>query len=118
MPERRSVDFDQVSFNVISDPERSTITLQFPSFGGGSTSRESVATKQILKAITARYGMGLKGQLIRWKLGTNSPLLLPSQNKPHPDAPDVLCFEMGVRPGERMDLVLADFLAFLSQRPG
>src|SRR4051794_26784689 len=104
MPERHSVDFERVSFNIISDARRATITLQFPSEYGS----ELMDIRQILKSIMRRYGSGIRGRLGRWHSGAVSPLVVPSRSKPHPEDPDVLCFEMGVKPGERMDSALAD----------
>jgi hypothetical protein len=116
MPERQSVEFERVVFNVISDEERGTITLQFS--GAGGRSRESREIEAILNAIEGRYAKGIRSRPSPEGLGSASPLVLPLRSKPHPEAPDVLCFEMRVKPGERMGSVLADFMDFLSQQPG
>jgi hypothetical protein len=113
MSERHTVDFDRVSFNVISDAERETITLQFENVLSGHAH-----IQQILKAIERRYGVGLFGRLRRWIVGTESALILRSHGRLHPENPDVLCLELGVRRGERMESALGNLIEFLRQQPG
>ncbi len=118
MPERHSVDFRQVSFNIISDAERGTITLQYPSARGGSSDCEVMEIRQVLRSLKRRYGGGIGGRLGRWYSGMDSPFVLPSCSEPHPTNPDVLCFEIRVRQGERLESALATFLEFARQQPG
>lgn len=113
MSERRSVEFDQFGYNIVCDEDRGTMTLQFTSSGGEGAR----AVRRLLRAVEERYGGG-EARWSRRKEESISPLILLRDSRPHEDASDVLCFEMGVKPGERMDLVLADFLAFVSRQPG
>jgi hypothetical protein len=113
MIERHTIDFARVSFNIVSDADRGTITLQFAQTGGR---RESI--QEILRAIHRRFGGGVMSRLNRWSTGESNSFVLPKCSKPHPDYPDVICFEIGVRPGARMEAVLARFLDFLRQLPG
>jgi hypothetical protein len=113
MIERHTIDFARVSFNVISDADRGTITLQFAQAGGG---RESI--RGILRAIQRRFGGGVVSRLNRWSTGESNAFVLPQGSKPHPDYPDVICFAIGVKPGARMEAALATFLDFLRQLPG
>jgi len=113
MSERHTVDFDRVSVNVISDAERGTITLQFDNAFGGLEQN-----KRILKAIDSRYGVGVLSRLSRWITGTDSALVLRSHSRPHPENPDVLCLELGVKRGERMESALGNLMEFLRRQPG
>jgi hypothetical protein len=117
MPERHSVDFARGSFNVLSDAQARTITLQFERTRGGRDPIDSTI-RRVLKALDRRHGGGITSRLNRWMRGEGNPLVLPARPVPHPENPDVLCFEIGVRPGERMDSALAGLLDFLRQQPG
>jgi hypothetical protein len=113
MSERHTVDFDRVSFNVISDAERDSITLQFENVLCGRAS-----IQQILKTINREFGVGLFGRVRRWITGTDHSLVLRSHSKLHPENPDVVCVELGVQRGERMELALGELIEFLRQQPG
>jgi hypothetical protein len=113
MIERHTIDFARVSFNIVSDADRATITLQFDQAGGG---RESIPG--ILRAIQRRFGGGVMSRLNRWSTGESNPFVLPQTSRPHPDYPDVICFAIGLKPGARMEAALATFLDFLQQLPG
>jgi hypothetical protein len=117
MAERHTVDFVRDSFNLVSDAERRTITLQFESY---LDRRKPIPQPigRILKAIESRYGGGLMSRLTRWRRGESNPLVLPSRSQPHPDNPEVLCFEIGVRPGATMESALASLCEYLRQQPG
>ena len=117
MAERHTVDFVPDSFNLISDGERRTITLQFErSLEWRKPVPQPIG--RILKAIKRRYGGGLMSRLHRWKHGERNPLVLPSRIEPHPENPDVLRFEIGVRPGETMESALASLFECLRRQPG
>lgn len=117
MSERHSVDFVRASFNVVSDAEKRTITLQFD-HSGFILHPISPPVRLVLRAFERRYGAGILSRLNRWKTGETSELALPRQSNPHPENPDVFCFEIGVRPGVRMETALATVLLFLRQQPG
>jgi hypothetical protein len=117
MAERHTVDFARCSFNVINDADRRTITVQFENpFPGPRVVPESV--DRILKAIRQRFGGGIVGRLTRWSRGESNPLVLPQRGHAHPDNPDVLCFEIGVKDGARIEGALATLLDFLRRQPG
>jgi hypothetical protein len=113
MPEIHTVDFRRGSINIISNAERATITLQF---AGDRDAVESV--DRILKAIRRRYGDGLINRLSRWRTGEGSSFVLPLHSRPHPESPDILCFEIGVNRGGGLESALATLLEFLRQQPG
>jgi hypothetical protein len=113
MPERHSIDFTRASVNIISDAERRTITLQYEKPLGPPD-----AIKPILGAISKKFGTGIKDRVNRWKRGETSPFQLSGHAKPHPENPDVQCFEMNVSASERMDSALAALLECLRQQPG
>lgn len=141
MPERHTLVFTRCGFNVLTDHDRRTITLQFedewPNFGlvpgpdgrviesrrprplggiAGMLSNHPI--DRIFRALRRRFGGGLPGRLIRWASGKAGPLVLPAHTRLHPDNPVVICFEIGVRDGERMDAALAALLTFLRRLPG
>jgi hypothetical protein len=145
MPERHTIDFARCSFNVVTDADRRTITLQFedafrapqggrrrrrrPSlasqiitlrfedaFPGGSVVSDSV--DRILKALRRRFGRGLLVRMTQWRRGESNPLLLPRRGHPHPDNPDVLSFEIGVKDGSKVEGALATLLDFLLRHRG
>ncbi len=113
MIERHTIDFARVSFNVISDSDRSTITLQFDQAGGAAASIHG-----ILRAVQRRFGGGFLSRLRRLSTGDSSPFVLPGRGNPHPDYPDVFCFELGVKPGTTSEAALAMLLNFVEQLPG
>ena len=113
MIERHTIDFNRVSFNVISDADRQTITLQFDRIGSGL---ESI--QRILRAVRRRFGEGIASRLSRWRTGQGNPFALPARIRPHPEYQDVLCFEIGVKRDARMEAALATLLDFLRQLPG
>jgi hypothetical protein len=143
MPERHTIDFARGSFNLVTDADRRTITLQFedafralpgrrhrrPSlewrimslrfedaFPGGRVVSESI--DRILKALRQRFGGGILGGLNRWSRRERNPLVLPRRGHPHLDNPDVLCFEIGVKDGAKVEAALATLLDFLRRQPG
>lgn len=117
MPERHTIDFARCSFNIVTDADRRTITLQFENpFPGPTVVPESV--DRILKDLRRRFGGGILGRLIRWSSGESDPLVLPRRGLPHPDNPDVLCFEIGVKDGAKVEGALATLLDFLRRQPG
>ena len=71
MIERHTIDFARVSFNVVSDADRGTITLQFDQAGGGLGSIPG-----ILRAIHQRFGGGVLSRIRRWKSGEISPFVV------------------------------------------
>jgi hypothetical protein len=111
--ERHSIDFNRVSVNIISDAQRRTITLQYEKWPGPPD-----AIKAILGAISRKFGNAVGDRFRRWLLGENSPFVLAGRSKPHPENPDVHCFEMIVKEGETIDSALACLLGFLRQQPG
>jgi hypothetical protein len=121
MPERHSVDFTYFGFNLVSDHESGTITLQFNGDSEwllpepGAVSR---AARPILKAIRRRYGAGALCRLRRRWAGEGNPFVLPPCVSPHPESPEVACFAMRLGPGERLDPALAGLLEFLGRQPG
>jgi hypothetical protein len=117
MPERHSVDFDRVGFNVLTDAEARTITLQFENPDGPHGEVPS-GMRPILDAIRRRYGAGVVRRLVRWAKKRDNPLAPDVRCEPHPDNPDVLCFRIGVTPGKRMESALTALLDFLRQQPG
>jgi len=115
MSERHTVDFDQISFNVISDAERETITLQFDATSG-TYGREQ--TKRIIQAITGRFGPGIRSRASRWLTGLGDPLALVRRSGTHPENPDVLCLELSVKRGVCVESALAELVEFLRRQPG
>jgi hypothetical protein len=111
--EIHTIDLMKGSITIISDAEKGTITLQFDRVGDGLE-----PVKRILKAIGRRYGDGVMGRLSRWRSGESNPFVLASQSKPHPSNPDVLCFEIRIKPGERLESALGTLLGLLRQQPG
>lgn len=118
MPERHTIDFARCSFNVVTDGDRRTITLQFSD--DFPRRRLAAPIGQVLNALRRRYGDGLIARLNRWRTGERSPFVLPPRSRPHPENPEVLCYEIGVRGdgGGTMDSALATLLEFLRQQPG
>lgn len=116
MAERHTVDFKRCSFNVVTDHERKSITLQFER---SSDSRRPVSlpVTPILKTLKRCYGGGIVSRLNRWRATTGNPFVLTLGIQAHPENPDVLCFEISVRQGERMEAALATILKFLRQQP-
>jgi hypothetical protein len=112
MPEIHTVHFVRGSLTVVSDAERGTISLRYP------RGREGEAIPAILKVLGRRYGDAPLSRLGRWRAGERSPFVLPPRPEPHPEGPDILCFEIGIRRGERPDPALASLLDFLAQQPG
>jgi hypothetical protein len=113
MPEMHTVDFIRGSFNISSSAENATITLQF--------ARDVEGVELIgasLKAIRRRFGAGPIGRLSRWRTGECNPFLLPPRSQPHPHNPDVLCYEMRVKPGQQLESALASLIEFLRHQPG
>ena len=113
MPERHSIDFVRASVNIITDPATRTITLQYERWHSPPE-----AIKPILKAISRKFGTGIKDLVCRWTTGQSSPFVLPKGARLHPENPDVLCFEIGVKQNEKMDAALATLIGFLRQQPG
>ena len=113
MPERHSIDFVRASVNIITDAAARIITLQYERWHGPPE-----AMKPILGAISRKFGAGIRNRLRRWMTGQSSPFVLPPGAKPHPENPDVLCFEIGVKQSEKMDAALAALIGFLRQQPG
>jgi hypothetical protein len=117
MPERHTVDFARCSFNIVTDADRRTITLQFENpFPGPRVVPESI--DRILNALRRRFGGGILGRLNQWRSGESSPLVLPRRGHPHPDNPDVLRFEIGVKNGARIEGALATLFDFFRRQPG
>ena len=114
MIERHSIDFDWVIFNVVSDADRHTMTLQFES--NSPLVRQGI--RRILRAIEQRFGNGIASRLRRWHSGQGNPFVLPAGTTTHPEYGDVLFFEIGVKPGVRMEDALASLLDHLRQLPG
>ena len=112
MPERHTIDFRRTSFNVLSDEAAGLIRLQFDSSSGGLK-----AIVPILKAIRRRFGNGLLNRLNRWRNGQTNPFLLGKRTTPHTDDSSVICYEITLKPGERMDPALGLLFEFLRQQP-
>jgi hypothetical protein len=115
MAERHTVDFDRVSFNVLSDEERGTITLQFDSPIWGHAGGH---VKGLAAAIGRRYGGGWKSRLDRWLAGEGEPLLVAGPSGPHSENAEVYCLELWVKRGAKMESALADLVEFLRRQPG
>jgi hypothetical protein len=113
MPERHTVDFKRCSFNVVCDGERRTITLQFDTWD--SSDRPPVG--RVLKALRWSYGGGPLSRIGRWIRAERNPFVLPTGSRPHPDNPDVHCFEIGVRQNESVEGALGTILGILERRP-
>ncbi len=113
MIERHSIEFGRVIFNVVSDADRHTMTLQFQS--NMSLVRQSVT--RLLCAIEWRFGNGIASRLRRWHSGQGNPLILPAGTTTHPEYDDVLFYEIGVKPDVRMEDALASLLDYLRQFP-
>lgn len=141
MPERHTVVFKRCEFNVITDHDQRTVTLQFeethtfleialgpdgrpiqrrrsPSPGGLARMVSNRPIDPILRAIDRRFGDGLAGWLDRWRTGEESPLILAPRTTVHPENPEVACFVMGVKAGHPTDAALATLLDFLRKLPG
>ena len=114
MIERHSIEFDRVIFNVISDDDRRTIALQFEFIAA----IERSAIQRVLSAMYWRFGNGVRSRLRRWIARQGNPFVLPASSTSHPDYPDVLCFEIAVKPGERVEAAVATLLDFVRQLPG
>ncbi len=114
MTERHSFEFDRAIFNVIADADRRTITLQFQE----TTVLERRVVERILTAIRRRFGDGITSRFSRWTAGQGNPLLLPGRILSHPEYPDVLCFEIRVKPGDEVEAALATLLDFIRELPG
>ena len=113
MAERHSIDFIRASVNIISDTQRRTITLQYEKWPGPPD-----AMKPILGAISRKFGTGVRDRFRRWLRGENTQFVRTGPSKPHPENPDVHCFEMIVKEGQTIDSALAGLLGFLRQQPG
>jgi len=113
MPERHSIDFVRASVNIIADADKRTIALQYERSHGPPE-----AMNAILGAISRKFGTGIINRLSQWMTGRSSPFVLPRAAKPHPETPDVLCFEIGVKQSEKMDAALDALIGFLRQQPG
>ena len=113
MIERHSIEFGRVIFNVVSDADRRTMTLQFQS----NSSRVRQSITRLLRAIERRFGDGIASRLRRWHSGQGNPLMLPAGTTRHPEYGDVLLFEIGVKPGVSMEDALALLLDYLRQLP-
>ena len=113
MIERHSIEFGRVIFNVVSDADQHTMTLQFQS--NSSSVRQGIT--RLLRAIERRFGDGIARRLSRWHNGQGNPLMLPTGTTTHPEYDDVLFFEIGVKPGVRMEDALALLLDYLRQLP-
>ena len=112
MPEYHTVEFRRCSFNVISDAERRTLTLQFDTL---NTSHKAI--QKLLEAIERRFGK----RTMRWfqwrRSDEGSPLLIRPGSSSRQVSPDVHRYEIGVRPGETMDSALGALLGFLRVQP-
>lgn len=138
MAERHSVEFKTCSFNVLSDEDRGTITLQYDRWGsGGGRSRkgfprffqavveecrggfdrQNPGMSRVLQALRGEYGDGLICRFKRWSTGAPGPFELPSASVPHRENPDVLCFQIRVVAEERMEASLERLLDFFSRQP-
>jgi len=115
MSERHTVDFDRVSFNIISDAEQRTITLQFDT---PLWRREGDHVKRLLKAIGRRYGAGFKSRLGRWLAGERESLLVVKRSGPHAENAEIFCFELGVKRESKTEAALADLVEFFRRLPG
>lgn len=110
MPEIHTIHLLRGNLNVISDVQKGTITLQY------TQDRDGVkAIDQILTAIGSRFG---DRAISRLGSGEESPFKLPTRSRPHPDCADVLCFTIGLKPGQAIESALANLLNFLRQQPG
>lgn len=141
MPERHTVVFQRCHFNVITDHDRRTITLQFeesdpfleivlgrdgrpikprrsPSVGGLARMLSNRPIDRILRALDRRFDNGLAGWLSRWRTGGESPLVLAAKAEVHPENPDVVCFRIGVKANHPTDAALAALLSYIRTLPG
>jgi hypothetical protein len=71
-----------------------------------------------LKAIRWRFGDAIEGRLKHASGDESNPLVLGSPGQPHPDCPDVVHLEIGLKPGASMETALACLIDFLRQQPG
>jgi hypothetical protein len=113
MSEIHTIDFDQCGVNILSDAERGTISLQLD-----TAERGVWAVVPIRKAVEWQFGLGIRCRLARWATGTGRPRLRIARAGPHPENPDVICIEMTVEEGERMDSALAALIDFFRRQPG
>jgi hypothetical protein len=116
MAERHTIEFREMGVNILSDAERATITLQFDQSCGGGGGR--FAVDQTLKAIRGRFGDAVGSRLKRLCADEPNPLVLGSPGRTHPDYPDVVNLEIGVKPGVSMETALSCLLDFLRRQPG
>ena len=115
MIERHTIDFARVSFNVISDPDRGTITLQFDQAGAGRGFRSRDPTSH--SPTVWRRGLSRLRSLEHRRTRVHS--CCPERGHPHPDYPDVLCFEMQRQAWlASTEAALATFLGFLRATAG
>jgi hypothetical protein len=115
MAERHTVDFDRISFNVLSDAERGTITLQFDSEIGR---HQNDQLKRLLSVLRYRYGASFMSRLRRWSVRAPEPLLLVGSSGPHPENADILCLELRLNREARLESALVDLVEFLRRQPG
>lgn len=115
MSERHTADFDRVSFNILSDAERGTISLQFDTpiwrHGGDQV-------KRLVSAIGRRYSGGWRSRFSRWIAGAGEPPLVVGPSGPHSENAEVYCLELGLKRGAKMESALADLVKFLREQPG
>ena len=114
MPERHTIEFDDIGVNILSDAERRTIILQFNS----SDLFERHTVERILKAMRKRFGDGVWSRLNRWSSGESNPLALSPAATRHPENPEVTCFEVAVKAGAAMESALSSLIDFLRRQPG
>lgn len=113
MKEIHTIDFDRFGVNVVSDGGLGIISLQFDTTECGMRPIEP-----LLKAVKEHFGRCLCGYLSRWLAGEGDLLLLNAHERPHPDNPDVICVEMTIKEGQRMDRALAALMNFFRRQPG
>ncbi|QEH36764.1 hypothetical protein OJF2_53490 [Aquisphaera giovannonii] len=117
MAERHTIDFDWDAFNVLTDHDARTITLQFERTLDGLGPLSPCAAA-VLADIRRRFGDGLLGRLRRRLADQRSPFELARSPTTHPDGPHAVRFVLAVRDGFRTDSALSTLLEFLRGRPG
>lgn len=143
MAERHTVDFDQGAFN---DHERRLVTLQlergvctcdsaFMDWSSVPARKGPVAPLRdgfgcglhpsprfagwVLKPVRRRFGDRPVHRLLRWLLRQGASPLVPARRlRPHPDNPDVVCWDLALREGRRPEEALGSLLDFLRGLPG
>ena len=113
MPERHTVEFRELCLNILSDASRGTIVLQVDRLDA-----RPGAIARLERALRGRFGAGLAARLRRHWRGDASPLAPGPPARPHPDNVDVICWEIAVRAGVRMDDALGALLRFCRDQPG